>query len=66
MLGKQDHNEVIAKLAEEFPRAFFIDSRQRRPLKKNILADIEARDLKTFDGFDIKAALDWYKSNYGY
>ena len=40
VVGRQDHNEVIAKLCEEFPKTFFFDAHQRRPLKKTILDDL--------------------------
>jgi sRNA-binding protein len=52
-------------LAEKYPKAFFEEPRQRRPLKKNIITDLEkdsfpaARELMV-------AALDWYQNHFGY
>jgi sRNA-binding protein len=62
----QDRNVIIGVLAEHFPRCFFTDPRQRLPLKKNIVNDIEALKLKEFETVDIQSAVDWYISNYGY
>ena len=55
----QDHNEVIRVLAEHYPRCFFDDARQRRPIKKNIIADIEAQKPEELDPYDIQSAIDW-------
>jgi sRNA-binding protein len=62
----QDHNEVIERLRKLYPRCFFTDPRQRRPLKRNIVDDIERDREPTLAGFDIVAAVDWYESNIGY
>jgi sRNA-binding protein len=62
----QDHNEVIRLLCELYPKSFFIDSKQRRPLKQNILADIEKLGDPQLAGFDVEAALGWYMSHIGY
>jgi sRNA-binding protein len=53
----QDHNDVIRMLAEHYPRCFFDDARQRRPLKKNIIADIEAQQPKDLEPYDLPSAL---------
>jgi len=62
----QDHNEVIRVLEEHWPRCFFDDPRQRRPIKKNILVDIEAQKPKELEPYDIAAAIDWYCGHYAY
>jgi sRNA-binding protein len=62
----QDHNEVIRALAETFPRCFFDNPRLRQPLKKNIVAEIEAQRLPQFGSVSVGAAVDWYVSHYYY
>jgi sRNA-binding protein len=52
-------------LADRYPRCFFDDPRQRLPLAKNLLTDLQK------DGFPVAselltAALDWYQGHFGY
>jgi sRNA-binding protein len=60
-----DSEEVIRALANSYPKCFFEDPKLRRPLKHNILADLEkdgvpfARDL-------VVAAIEWYTGNVRY
>jgi len=61
-----DSENIIKMLCESYPKCFFGEARQRRPLKQNIEADI----IKDQD-FDvapemIRAAMEWYKSHIGY
>jgi sRNA-binding protein len=62
----QDHNEVIQILCDLYPKAFFGDPRQRRPLKRNIVADLSAKADKELAYFDVGAAVDWYCNHIGY
>jgi hypothetical protein len=62
----QDHNEVIAILAELYPRTFFVDPRLRRPIKVNISAEIDRRNEPELNGYNVGAAVDWYTGHYGY
>src|SRR5262249_58998408 len=62
---RQELEDGIQMLAEKYPRCFFANPRLRRPLKKNIVADLQK------DGFAhvielISASVDWYKSHIGY
>jgi sRNA-binding protein len=66
MLSHQDHNEVIGVLAQLYPKAFFIDPRQRLPLKKNIVADLAAAADRELAFYDVGAAVDWYCGHIGY
>ena len=47
----QDHNEVIRQLEACYPRCFFDDARQRRPIKKNVVTDIEAQKPKELEPY---------------
>jgi sRNA-binding protein len=63
--NREENEDVIRKLAEQYPKCFFVDPRQRRPLKKNILADLQN------DGFPaayelMSAAIEWYMSHFSY
>jgi hypothetical protein len=49
-----------------FPKAFFEDGRKRRPLKPNILADIERLGCNELIGTDVGKAVEYYMSHLGY
>jgi sRNA-binding protein len=62
---RQELEDNLQLLSEKYPKCFFTNPRLRRPLKKNIVADLEK------DGFPLAAELlsatvDWYKSHIGY
>lgn len=59
-------NETIRILCEEFPKTFFENPRLRQPIKKSIVADIEARQLPSLHEADIERAIGYYTSHYGY
>jgi sRNA-binding protein len=64
--NRTDREEVIRKLCERYPACFFEEGNKRRPLKKNIAADIIIDDdFKVADEMII-AAVDWYKGHIGY
>jgi sRNA-binding protein len=53
-------------LCRSFPKCFFEDPKQRRPLKHNIAADIiEDPDFQVSPAM-ITAALEWYTNHVGY
>jgi sRNA-binding protein len=62
---REDSEHTIRLLVDRYPKCFFADPQQRRPLKKNILADLQkdgvpvAREL-------LASAVDWYRSHFGY
>lgn len=58
--------EIIVALGDHFPKCFFDDPKLRRPLKKDIVADIEARGIPELSELSIQDAVDWYTSHYGY
>lgn len=62
----QDHNEVIDILADLYPKCFFAEPRLRRPIKQNILADINKAASPELRNFNVGAAVDWYCSHLAY
>ena len=61
---RQELEDSIQKLAERYPRCFFVNPRLRQPLKMNIEKDLQK------DGFAtpelISASVAWYKSHISY
>jgi sRNA-binding protein len=66
MYNLDNPREIISLLAEQFPKAFFEDGRQRRPLKKTIASDIVALGLEELKDADIGRAVSYYVNHYGY
>jgi ProP effector len=63
--NREENEETIRMLVDRYPKCFFADPRLRRPLKKNITADLQQ------DGFPatyelIAGAVEWYQSHFGY
>jgi sRNA-binding protein len=64
--NREANEHIIRMLCEHYPKCFFEDPRQRRPLKQKIVTDIiNDHDLDVSPEL-ITAAVDWYKSNIGY
>jgi ProP effector len=61
---KVERNEYVDYLAEMFPKCFFKHPDQRRPLKHNIVVDLEQRT--TVDRTVLLHTIDWYQSHYRY
>jgi len=64
MAYKFDRQELevsIQILATKYPRCFFVNPGLRRPLKKNIVADLQ-KDGIAMTSELISASIDWYKS----
>jgi sRNA-binding protein len=62
---REERENVVRMLEDHYPKCFSTDPRLRRPLKRNIAADLQA------DGFPVAAdltlaAVEWYESHYGY
>jgi sRNA-binding protein len=63
--SRDESEYTIALLADRYPNCFFAEPQSRRPLKKNIIADLEkdgvpvTRELLT-------ATVDWYQTHFGY
>jgi sRNA-binding protein len=62
---REESERTIRLLVDQYPKCFFADPQQRRPLKRNILADLQkdgvpvAREL-------LVPAVGWYCSHFGY
>jgi sRNA-binding protein len=64
--NREANEQVIRMLCEQYPKCFFEENRQRRPLKQDITADIIKDNSLEVSPELITAAVDWYKSNIGY
>lgn len=62
---RQELEKGIELLAEKYPKCFFVNPRMRRPLKKNIAADLQKDGIAMATNL-IDAGIDWYKSHIGY
>jgi sRNA-binding protein len=63
-LHQEEREQVIAQLAEQFPKAFFVNPDCRLPLKKNIVDDI-AR-MGVFDTQELLLVHDYYVHDFTY
>jgi sRNA-binding protein len=61
--SRTESEEIIQALALRFPKCFFENPKLRRPLKKDILADLQ---LEGFSSPSFRSAIEWYKGNFGY
>jgi sRNA-binding protein len=61
---KPDREEFIRYLAERFPKCFFEDPSQRRPLKHNIIIDLERENILEHE--KLSQTLDWYTNHFAY
>jgi ProP effector len=62
---RDECDAIIAKLATHYPACFFENPKFRRPLKKDILADLHAAGFP-FTREETAAAVEWYKSHFSY
>jgi sRNA-binding protein len=60
---RTESEDTIRMLAERFPKCFFEDPKMRRPLKKDILADLQHDGLLASS---FRSAVGWYQGNFGY
>jgi sRNA-binding protein len=63
--NRQESEEGGRILAERYPKCFFENPRQRRPLKKGIINDL-IKDGAPIAPELITAIVDWYKLHLGY
>jgi sRNA-binding protein len=62
---RDDKEMIVRMLVEHYPKCFFAEPKLRRPLKSNIIADLQK------DGFPVAneltvAGVEWYKSHISY
>lgn len=65
MPTRENSEATIQLLAEHYPKCFFIDPKQRLPLKKNITGDLQ-QDGVPVARVQLISAIEWYQSHYGY
>jgi sRNA-binding protein len=58
--------ETITILAEPYPKTFFEDGKRRRPLKINIVSDIERQNRPELIDSNVGGAVDYYTHEWGY
>ena len=63
--GREDIENAIERLCELYPKTFFLDPEQRRPLKKNVIADLE-KDGTPLPHDLLTPAVNFYQSHFGY
>jgi sRNA-binding protein len=61
--SRTESEDTIRTLAERFPKCFSEDPKMRRPLKKEILADLQREGLLAPS---FRSAVGWYQGNFGY
>jgi sRNA-binding protein len=61
--NRTESEDTIHMLAERFPKCFSEDPRMRRPLKKDILVDLQREGLLAPS---FRSAVGWYQGNFGY
>jgi sRNA-binding protein len=62
---REESEAAIRTLANSYPKCFFENPRVRRPLKRNILADLE-KDGAPVDPELLPHVIRWYESHFGY
>jgi sRNA-binding protein len=62
---RQELEDSIQKLADTYPKCFFVTPPLRRPLKKNIVADLQ-KDGIAIPAELIDATVNWYQSHISY
>ena len=62
-INRAESEDIIRMLAQRYPKCFFEDPKLRRPLKKNIRADLQQDGIATGT---LEPALEWYRSHFGY
>jgi sRNA-binding protein len=62
---RQESENAIRSLADRYPKCFFEDPKLRRPLKHDIIKDLQA-DGAPLALVLLTAAIEWYQSHFAY
>src|SRR5262245_37142132 len=62
---RQENEDAIRLLADRYPKCFFEEPRLRRPLKHNIITDLQA-DGAPLAHVLLTSAIEWYQSHFSY
>lgn len=65
MFPREQLEEMVKYLAETYPKTFFLQPHLKRPLKKNILVDLDHEQVLTDDAHR-EAAYTFYTADWGY
>ena len=65
MFPREQLEEMVKYLAETYPKTFFLPTLLKRPLKKNILVDLDHEQVLTDDA-QREAAISFYTSDWDY
>jgi sRNA-binding protein len=62
---RQENEEVIRMLADRYPKCFFEEPKLRRPLKLDIISDLQ-KEKAFLDNELIASGVEWYQSHLAY
>jgi ProP effector len=65
MVTRQESEDVIRMLADRYPKCFFQEGKLRRPLKLDIISDLQ-NEKAFLDHELIAAGIEWYQSHLAY
>ena len=63
-LPRHELEDLISELSFSYPKCFFTNPYQKRPLKKNIMLDLEKDSMRTDD--KLTSALNFYTRDWNY
>jgi sRNA-binding protein len=64
-LPRYELEDLVSELSFSYPKCFFTDQFNKRPLKKNIMLDLENDSMRQDDG-KLNAALTFYTRDWNY
>ena len=64
-LTRQEVEHAVHVLATKYPKGFFEDPKLRRPLKKNLVVDLQ-KDGCPLTAEEMSTAIDWYENHFAY
>jgi sRNA-binding protein len=65
MTSRDENEQIVRLLADRYPKCFFTNPRLRKPLKKEIVADLHKDGVPV--AYELLVlAVNWYQSHFGY